>query len=360
MAKTADYGLGEFTYPRGWFMIADANELPVGGKPLAVRYFGQDLALYRGKSGKVVMLDAYCPHMGTHLTKNTTSYVIQDGQIEEDSIRCPYHAWRFGADGKCDHIPYYDGPIPKAAAVKSWPVREEMGALWTWYDPEGQAPDYDLPVLAEWNDPAWVHWTIDYMGELDCHQQEIVDNMADYPHLEPVHGSIVKYFQNEMKGHTCVQYQGGPHKTLVTADGAILETRTWYTGPAILLSEMKGEYPSYIMITHTPIEDGRVKAWHALLVKMKNPVATEADKKEARVYQIAARDAFAQDFEIWANKKPAINIMQIPTDGPFNKNRLWYKQFYNPRARAREFLDQVEGTHLVRGMPAAPSRKAAE
>ena len=53
------------------------------------------------------MLDAYCPHMGTHLARNNTSYVVQDGQIEGDSIRCPYHGWRFGPDGKLYAAPFY-------------------------------------------------------------------------------------------------------------------------------------------------------------------------------------------------------------------------------------------------------------
>ncbi|HLG88470.1 MAG TPA: (2Fe-2S)-binding protein, partial [Alphaproteobacteria bacterium] len=52
MAGTADYGLGEFTFPRGWFMVAEASELDNG--PLAVRFFARDFALYRGKSGRVV------------------------------------------------------------------------------------------------------------------------------------------------------------------------------------------------------------------------------------------------------------------------------------------------------------------
>jgi hypothetical protein len=31
MGKTQDYGLGEFTFPRGWFMVADAEEVgPTG------------------------------------------------------------------------------------------------------------------------------------------------------------------------------------------------------------------------------------------------------------------------------------------------------------------------------------------
>ena len=64
--------------------------------------------------------------MGTNLARNNSSYVVRDGQIEGDSIRCPYHAWRFGPDGKCNDIPYSKAPIPKAACVhspgRSWRV----------------------------------------------------------------------------------------------------------------------------------------------------------------------------------------------------------------------------------------------
>jgi 3-ketosteroid 9alpha-monooxygenase subunit A len=35
MAKTADYGLGEHTFPRGWFMVATSEEVTT--TPLAVR-----------------------------------------------------------------------------------------------------------------------------------------------------------------------------------------------------------------------------------------------------------------------------------------------------------------------------------
>ena len=36
MATSKDYRLGEFTFPRGWFMIADAEAL-ITHTPLAVR-----------------------------------------------------------------------------------------------------------------------------------------------------------------------------------------------------------------------------------------------------------------------------------------------------------------------------------
>ena len=307
----------------------------------------------------MVLLDAYCPHMGTHLTKNTTSYVIQDGQIEGDSIRCPYHAWRFGPDGKCDHIPYYDGPIPKAAAVKSWPVREQMGIVWVWYDPEGKEPDYDPPYLKEWDDPQWVQWKLTDLGVIKTHGIEIVDNMADVAHQGPVHGQQVTYFENEFSGHICRQKQGGNHRNLA-ADGNLLETETWYTGPGILLSHMTGGLDSYMLIAHTHSDDGEVHVWYGLLAKSNNKVATADDVAMCRKYQEDSRIAFAQDFDVWENKEPAVNIMQIPSDGPYDKNRIWYKQFYNPRAMARQFLDRVEGVHYTKGWNRKPEKQAAE
>ena len=58
MALATDYNLGPNTFPRGWFVIAESSELDAS--PLAIHFFGEDLALYRGESGKPVLLDAYC------------------------------------------------------------------------------------------------------------------------------------------------------------------------------------------------------------------------------------------------------------------------------------------------------------
>ena len=346
MATTKEYGLGEFDFPRGWFMIADAAELTQ--TPQAIRYFGQDLVMYRGKSGRPVVLEAYCPHMRVHIARNTTSYIVKDGhQVEGDSIRCPGHGWRFTPEGKCDDIPYSTHGVPKAACIKSFPVQEKAGCIWMWHDPEGGKPDYDLPEFAEWDKTGWVRWRIDSLGTLPIHPQEIVDNMADYAHFVPVHGSRdVVYFENEFRDHVIMQRFGAGHRTLI--DGAeVMETDTWYTGPGILLSRMEGQFPSIIMICHTPVEDGEVRVWYALMVKVSTAEPTDAEVSMARSYQDTALDAFAQDFELWKFKQPALSIMQVPDDGPFHKERIWYRQFYNPRTRAAEFHTRVNGVHVT-------------
>lgn len=359
MATTQDYGLGSYTYPRGWFMVAESAK--VLDKPLGVRFFGQEFALYRGKSGRVVLLDAYCPHMGTHLARNSTSYVAQDGPVEEDSIRCPYHAWRFGPDGKCNHIPYATGPIPPAAKVRSWQLRETLGAVFVWHDAEGGAPDYEIPEIAEWSDPAWVRGTYDDLGVVNIHPQEAIDNITDVAHFGPVHGSRTKFFENEFRGHTVVQRMGGGHRTLIAEGGPMLVTEATYHGPSLLLTRMSGLYDSWILIAHTPVDDGTTYVWHNLLVKSPSgaAIANAEDTATARVYQDMALAAFAQDFEVWRNKRPNLKGLYVQGDGPFHLQRRWYSQFYNARARKPELLKDVEGVHVPKGFEPAPESMRA-
>ena len=346
MAQAADYGLGPNTFPRGWFIVAESSELDQG--PMAVRFFGQDLALYRGESGKPVLLDAYCAHMGTHLTASTSAMIVKNGlQIEGDSIRCPYHGWRYNAAGDVDDIPYFDGPCPKSASIRSYPVVDNMGCVMAWFDPDGREPDYTAPFLEQWDDPQWVRWELDHLGELSIHPQEILDNMADVRHLGPTHGAPSEYFENELKDHVCIQRQGGPMQLYNT----YLYTTTWYTGPGILLSkQVFGDNVIFELIANTPVDDGVSKCWHGILYRGSEGVATDADRAAAREAQAGALEAFGADFNVWKYKRPALKIMQLKTDGPFRTNRKWYSQFYATPEGARDIQAELNGIHLTEGM----------
>lgn len=359
MATSSDYGLGEFEFPRGWFMIGPSSD--ASRVPSAIRYFGKDLVLYRGESGTPYVVDAYCPHMGAHLARNSTSYIVRDGEhVEGEGIRCPFHGWQFGPDGACQHIPYSDF-IPKAAKLRTYPVAERAGILWVWHDPEEGEPDYPLPDFGgHFGEPGWVEWKIDYMGDLDVHGIEIVDNMADFGHFVPIHGAKDwQYFANEFMGHVVHQYYSAGHRTLTASDGDQLVLDTWYTGPGILQSEMAGTFDSFIMIANTPIENGRTRAWHGLMVKVHDGSreTTDEDRANALLYQEGSRLAFAQDVEIWANKRACINPLAIPADGPYGKLRTWYRQFYNPRAKVADTHQRVDG--LVVTFDKRPGRDAA-
>lgn len=336
MATTADYRLGPHIFPRGWFMVAPSADL--ASVPLSCRFFARDLVLYRGESGRAYMVDAYCPHMGAHLGRNSTSYIVMDGErIEGENIRCPFHGWRFGSDGVCNQIPYSDQKPPKAARIHHWDVVERAGVIWAWHDAEGHPPQPDLlPGFEAWDHPHWVRWTVDDLGTLPQHPVEIVDNMTDFAHFSPIHGSRnIRYFYNEFDGPRQWQMFGAGHRTLVDTAEDLLELDTWYTGPAILQSRMRGSFPTHMLIAHTPVEDGLVQVWHALMVDMGRP-AVDADIRAAHAYAQASADALRQDFEIWAHKRPCLHPLMVRGDGPTDKNRLWYSQFYRPLAEAAD------------------------
>lgn len=347
MAKTAEYRLGEYTFGRGWYMIAEASK--IGKQPVALRYFARDLVLYRGESGTPYLVNAYCPHMKAHLAHNSTSYIVRDNeQIQGESIRCPFHGWRFGPDGQCNDIPYSDQAIPKAAKIQTWQVIERAGIIWMWFDEEGNGPDFDLPPFEMWDNPSWVRWAIDDLGELPQHPIEVLDNMADAAHFVPIHGSRdAEIFINEFDGHVARQLFRAGHRTLVSGEGELLDLDTWYTGPSILQSTMLGEFPTHLLITHTPVEDGKIHVWHALMVKMNKEQVTEEDVPVARAYQQSSLDAFSQDFEIWTYKEPCFAPMMVRGDGPTDKVRLWYKQFYNPIAKAPELQKRSNGRFVI-------------
>jgi 3-ketosteroid 9alpha-monooxygenase subunit A len=152
MAKTADYDLGEYTFPRGWLMVASSAK--VTSVPNEARFFGQDLVLYRGASGRPYMVDAYCPHMGAHLAVGRTGATAQRGmQVEGDNIRCPNHGWRFGPDGRCNQIPYSNMSIPATVGIRSWRLEERAGCVFAWHDPLDAAPTHELPAFAQSDDP---------------------------------------------------------------------------------------------------------------------------------------------------------------------------------------------------------------
>jgi nitrite reductase (NADH) small subunit len=62
-------------------VVCDVQEIPVGeGRAFVVD--GEQIAVFRHRSGKVSAVQARCPHAGGPLA---------DGQIDEDVVICPLH-----------------------------------------------------------------------------------------------------------------------------------------------------------------------------------------------------------------------------------------------------------------------------
>ncbi|OFB35870.1 hypothetical protein BA059_27400 [Mycolicibacterium sp. (ex Dasyatis americana)] len=360
MAGSADYKLGEYTFPRGWFMVAEGSA--VTSEPISAHFFGEDVVLYRGASGVVAMVGAYCAHMGTHLARSTHSFTVTSGHhVDGDSIRCPFHGWAYAPDGKCTDIPYFGGPIPRLARVRSWPVQERYGIVFCWNDPEGLDPDFDVPDIPEWDDPAWMRWTsVDHLADLPCHPIEVFDNNSDYAHLAYLHGGGARIYENEVDGVVYRQRQSlvaesseglGAFDRDLGDDAVHVTTENGYVGPGLNLARFT-ELGAVQLIATTPTDDGAARLWQCAMVKRPEGVTDQqAAQLLSGINQGFAHGLGAQDGEVWVNKKPAIKIMQMPTDGPFRVGRTWYSQFFNPRRRAETILGPIVGLHHVPGVP---------
>src|SRR3546814_16427406 len=93
-------GRASVTYPTGWFWVAWSHEVSVEDAPRPLRYFGRDLVLYRGASGRPAVLAAPCPHLGAHLGYG--------GSVSDDDLVGPFHGWGRAPAGTTVEIQYDD------------------------------------------------------------------------------------------------------------------------------------------------------------------------------------------------------------------------------------------------------------
>src|SRR5947208_2361092 len=81
-------------YPASWYRFGSSSELR--DRPLSKPMLGRQLAAFRTGSGRAVVMDGRCAHLGADLG---------GGRVVGDAIQCPFHHWEYGPDGHCIRIP---------------------------------------------------------------------------------------------------------------------------------------------------------------------------------------------------------------------------------------------------------------
>jgi 3-ketosteroid 9alpha-monooxygenase subunit A len=301
-------------FATGWFVIAAAAEL-APGQVQSLRYFGQKLVAFRGEGGAVHLLDAYCPHLGADLGVG--------GTVQGDTIRCPFHAWRFGGDGACVEIPYAR-KIPGRACVRSWPVRERNGLVFVWHDRLGRPPSYEIPEIPEHGDPEWTDWTLSLMT-IRTQPREIIENVADRGHFPRVHNTEIEEFDNEFVGHMAIQRSAGVAYPRAGGSDRFRLTATYY-GPAYQVTAMESFLPNRLINAHTPIDEHSLHLRFGVMLKRVGDDAKMA--RYAAGYVQNLQIGFAEDVQIWEHKTWRDRPTLCDGDGAIGALRRWYKQFY--------------------------------
>ena len=162
-------------YPRNaWYVAGFDDEVPQG-ELLARTYLGEDVVLYRAPDGSPRALEDRCPHRFAPLS---------GGTLQEGAIQCRYHGLTFDGSGACVHNPH--GPIPKAARVRAYPVRERDRLLWIWMGEPEKADDSLIPDFSDIA-AAPEHATIRGHLPTACDTMLLVDNIMDLSHVDFLH-----------------------------------------------------------------------------------------------------------------------------------------------------------------------------
>src|SRR6201999_1653315 len=132
-----------------------------------VRILGEDLVLFRDRSGKLGLIAEACPHR-----RASFAYGIP----VEDGIRCPYHGWKFDGSGRCLEQPNEpaDSTFKDKIQATAYPVEELGGLVFAYLGP---APAPLLPRLDGFVAPG----TIRAVGQaiVPCNWLQIMENSLD-------------------------------------------------------------------------------------------------------------------------------------------------------------------------------------
>ena len=115
-----------------WYMAGLARPV-LQGDMTRVMLLGEPVLIGRMKDGTAFALRDICPHRGVPLSAGKV--------LADNTVECPYHGWRFEADGQCALIPSLVGGEQIEAAkikVRAYPVREQDGLIWVYMPAPGR------------------------------------------------------------------------------------------------------------------------------------------------------------------------------------------------------------------------------
>ena len=162
---------------RYWQPVLHSWELPEPDcAPVQVRILGEDLVAFRDTSGRVGLLDEWCPHRRTSLWL---------GRNEEDGLRCVFHGWKYDTNGQCvempNELPEFD--MKEKVKIKAYPTHEIGGVIWAYMGRKDHQPP--LPNF-EWTRQPETHLHVS-KGLQECNWLQAMEGGIDSVHTSFLH-----------------------------------------------------------------------------------------------------------------------------------------------------------------------------
>ena len=305
-----------FPIPFGWFQVGWSLDLKPG-QVIPVESFDRKLVAWRDEGGTAHLNDAFCPHLGAHFGFG--------GSVDGGNLVCPFHGWRFDAEGRNTLIPYSER-TNKKACVESYPVTERNGLIMAWYHPFGETPKWEVPEVAEFNDPDNFMPMETREYDVAAPWQELAENGVDAAHFRYVHHTddVPELESYEMDGpfSRMRSLQRFPTPRGVV-DGRI-DADSFVPGFSVI--RFSGIVDTVLMGCNTPLTANSCHMRFSFTVRRLGDDSLSSSVGQAFVDEIHKQ--VQEDTPIWQNKAFLARPALADTDGPFTKFRKWASQFY--------------------------------
>lgn len=305
-----------FPIPYGWFFMSYTHDLAIGDvKP--AQFFGQHLVVWRDEEGTAHVNDAFCPHLGAHMGHG--------GRVDKCEIACPFHGWRFDADGKNTLIPYSERTNTRDR-LRPYPVAERNGIVFAWYHPDGDAPMWEVPEVPEFADSENFIPMITRHFDIEAPWQEIAENGVDAAHFRYVHNTeivpVLERYDVDGPFASMRSLQQFPTPRGVV-DGRI-DSDSF--GPGFSVIRFSGIVDTILMGCNTPISDSHCRLHFTFTARKIGDDAINSTVGEAFAAEVTKQ--VLEDQPVWENKAHLVRPALADTDGPIMKFRKWASQFY--------------------------------
>ncbi|NRA31732.1 MAG: Rieske 2Fe-2S domain-containing protein [Polyangiaceae bacterium] len=317
-------------FPEGWFAVCLSKELKKD-QLKRLSYFSTEFIAIRDENGEAVVMDAYCPHMGAFLGRK--------GKVVGGQVVCPFHEWKFNAQGDCVEVPFCErAPSTARSKLKAYPTIERNGMVMMWRH-SSREPYYEIPDLSELSGKAWTN-QICFKFITRGNSMEAKENVCDGSHFVTIHDQPEPTF--------CEFNTDGPFATHRVQMGLNLkrlglspkvakfvlkhvgnsDMTTSFYGPGF--QNMHALNPLFEMaeeIHSTPVDEHRSIVWFLTRVSKESAWSPMPWLFLAIVKAREAKDVM-MEVPIFAHKKFMDKPLFQKQEMAIPKFRKWYGQFY--------------------------------
>ena len=244
-----------------WHPISLAQDIDDEHPTKFVRILGEDLVIFRDKSGRTGLLADHCAHRSASLVY---------GRVEERGIACAYHGWLYDCEGNIiETPPERNDAIMRSVKLKAYPVQVFLGMIWAYMGPLPAPPmmHYDTLFRKDGKRVWLVH------PQLNANWFQAMENSMDPAHLQVLHQEFIGRGRQPINTTRGFTDDVESFEFFVTDYGGLMKKRTYVNGmvdehpvlfPNILRQGASSQFRVPIDDTHTihmrmffyPTEDG--------------------------------------------------------------------------------------------------------